>query len=812
MEKRKTKRELIMKIDKLLKRSYIYIASFIIPFLVLVIAFMINGIFPGSEKNIFISDMGAQYVGFYSYLRTIGNGFNSIMYQTMGALGGGYFGTWAYYSSDPLNLVVLLFDPLRLADAIYFLTLFKISLCGVSFSLYLKKGHIHSDNNIVILVSSVSYALMSYNITYSLDIMWLSGSIMLPLVMLGIDQVIGSKRKELFIFSLAYAVIANYYTAYMIVLCCVIYYLYRAFCESFDVKRFFGHTLELFSCGILSALVSAWLWLPVLVDLAKGKLQEGSKTYYGLIREPLQILRQFLPFSFTGITGNDAPPLYCGILITSFFVIYFFRKNIPARKRIAGLFVSVFFLLSLSFNLFDVAWHCFRMPNGFPGRYSFVVSFFMISVFAECIASVPVSGKKIVSRALNAGIVLIAVLDLIVNSAYCIYSLDHDFLAGGYLKSESYYEFYYRNEIYKALGYTYPDRIASYRDYSHDDGFVFEVPSLDYYSSSYNYNISMFFRSLGMNSIFHYYNDSGICPVSASVLNVKGAVAYSSSNEYTLLFHMYEPVYSTEEFALYRNPYPGSLGYLYDHDSYSGLVSDDVFDNLNRLYHDFTGEDVFIRCRREDKPVSPVDDNIAYATDITIYPDAGKHLFMYVSPNDYYENDMQGCNNYLYFEGALVAYYTDAPDRYIVDLGYCDGYELNFLFETDNADNQVFFYSFDDELFAESAVKLVDNGLYDVEYSKKGIDAKVSAEEDCNLAIFLPYEQGYTVMIDGKTTEYGSYADCVLSVPVEKGDHKIRITYFTPGFKAGLTISFIGVLLLFFYLFHDRKKRKKADF
>ncbi len=800
-----------MKIKNLLKSSYVYISAFVITFLFLVLAFMFNGIFPGSEKNIFISDMGAQYVGFYSYLRYMGDGFNSIMYQTMGTLGGGYFGTSAYYSSDPINLVVLLFDPMRLADAIYFLTLLKISLCSVTFALYVKKGHIGCNNTITVLISSLSYALMSYNITYSLDIMWLTGSIMLPLTILGIDLILESKRRELFIISLAYAVIGNYYTAYMIVLFCVIYYLYRAACDSYAPKKFIRHTLELFSCGMLSALISAWLWLPVLVDLSKGKFQEGQRAYYGLIREPLQNLRQFLPFSFTGITGNDAPPLYCGLIITVFFVIYFFQKKISLRKKISTLCVTLLFWLSLLYNLFDVVWHCFRMPNGFPGRYSFVISFFMVSIFAECIGLIPFPQKKTVTGILKAVVCVFVSADLIVNSAYCIYSLDRDRIAGGYLESESYYEFYYRNEIYKALGFTYPSRIVSYRDYSHDDGFVFGIPSLDYYSSSYNYNISMFLRDLGMNSIFHYTSDCGITPVSASILNVNASVAYSVSNEYPLLFSMYEPVYMTEDFALYRNPYPGSLGYLYTHDSYSGSVSDDVFDNLNHLYHDFTGADVFIRCRREDRDASPIDEHIRYAREITIYPEEGKHIFIYISPNDYYENNMQGCNDYLYFEGALVAYYTDAPDRYIVDLGYSDGSTLNFLFETDNIDNEIFFYSFDDELFVNTVGTLSDKGLHNVIYSKKGIDSTVTAEEDSNVAIFLPYEAGYEIKVDGNPTEYSSYADCVLSIPVSAGTHNISVTYFTPGLKPALILSFIGFLILIIYLIFDEKKRRKAN-
>lgn len=802
-----------MKYRKLLEKTYIYIITFCIPFLIMVIAYGINGIYPGSDKTIFVSDMGAQYVGFYSYLHYMGTGYNNIMYQTMGALGGGYFGTWAYYTSDPLSLIVLLFDPIRLSDAIYFLTLIKISLCSLSFAIFLKKGHLRCEKPFVMVISSISYALMSYNLIYSLNIMWLSGSILLPLVILGVDRILESKGKYLFILSLSFAVIANYYTAYMIVLFCMLYFVYRVICDHIDLKRCIKYCLTFFSYGILSALLSAWLWLPVLVDLTKGKFSEGSKAYYGLIRTPIEILRQFFPFSFTGITGNDSPPIYCGLLITIFLVIYFFQKKIPLRRRVAALLVVVFFFLSMLFNLLDVAWHCFRMPNGFPGRYSFVISFFFISLFAECFDVVfSDNDKKNLMAFKNIVIGGFVVFDLVLNAVYSVYSLDHDHIAGGYLESESYSEYCKRIKVYKENGIDYPSRIASYLDFSHDDGFVFGIPSLDYYSSSYNYNVSMFCRDLGMNSIFHYSDDSGICPVSASILNITDAVRYGESNEYYLLFRLYEPVIYGDDYVLFQNPYTGSLGYQYLNDTFSDSVSGDVFENLNHLYHDFTGEDVFIRCAREERSVSPIDSDIKYAREITITPEDGQHLFMYVSPQDYFDNDMQGCNDILYFEGALVAYYTDAPDRYIVDLGCSDGTTLNFTFESDNIDNEIYFYSFDDELYKDTVGRLKERGLYNIVYSKKGIEASVDIDEDCNLAIFLPYETGYDITVDGIPVQYGSYAGCVLSVPIGKGTHHIHISYFTPGLKLGIVISVFGVFFLIFSWISHRKKTKSKDY
>ena len=785
-----------MKKRKLAEKIYIYILAFCIPFLIMVIAYGINGIYPGSAKTIFVSDMGAQYVSFYSFLRYMGTGYNNIMYQTMGALGGGYFGTWAYYTSDPLSVIVLFFDQIRLSDAFYFLTLIKISLCSVTFSIFLKKGHIKCNNSFVILVSSVSYALMSFNLIYSLNVMWISGSIMLPLVILGIDMILDSKNKYPFILFLAFSVIANYYTAYMIVLFCMLYFAYRVISDPIDLKRCIRCCLKLFFYGVLSALLSAWLWLPVLVDLAKGKFSENSKMYYGMIRTPYEVVRQIFPFSFSGITGKDSPPLYCGLLVTLFLILYFFQKKIDLRKRIGALAVVVVFFLSMLFNPLDVAWHCFNTPHGFPGRYSFVISFFIIILFVECFDYVFPSDEKVMTMFIKYSVIgLFVSADVMLNAIYSIYSLDHDRIAGGYLERDSYVGFYKMSETYKANDFNYPDRIASYFDFSHNDGFLFAIPSLDYYSSSYNYNVSNFFRNLGMNSINHYSTDSGICPVSASVLNVDGAVSFSTINEYGMMFDLFTPVSFGEGYALYRNPYAGSLGYLYQEDTFSTSVSDDVFENLNHLYHDFADENVFIRCEREDKETTPVDD-IKNSWEITLHPEEGKHLFMYVSPRDYFENDMKGCNDYIYLNGGLVAFYTDAPDRYIVDLGYSDGTELHFLYESDNVDNEIYFYSFDDKLFVESVERLKKKGLYDIVYSDDGIEASINAEEDCNLAVFLSYENGYTIMIDGIPTEYTDYAGCVLSVPIGIGEHKIHITYYTPGLKLGIFISVLGHILL----------------
>ena len=790
------------------KRTYIYFIVFIIPFIVLVFSYLINGIFPGSEKNLFISDLGGQYIGFFSYIRSVGIGYNNIMFQTLGGLGGGFFGTFAYYISDPLDLIVLLFDQLRLSDAIYYLTLIKISLCGVTFALFVKLGHIKCNDPLVVIISSVSYALMSYNIIYSLNVMWISGVIMLPLVILGIDNIFAGNGRELFIISLCMSVLMNYYTAYMIIVFCVFYFLYRSAIEFRGVKHCFRLALKLLTSGAVSALISACIWLPVLVDLSKGKLSEQNYINPGLIRNPLVVLRQLMPAPYVGISSNDVPPLYCGLLITFFLAFFMINKKISIRKKLAVLTVLAVFLISVSFGFADAVWHCFRVNNGFPCRYSFIISFFLIFVFADNYECVLMINEIRPRRMIRTLLTILVSADLIFNSAYGIYSLDINRMTQGYSNNSDYIEFYKMSETFKALGFTYPDKVASRYKYSHVDGFLYSFPSLDYYSSSYNYNVSRFLRDLGMNSQLHYTEDIGICPVTATVLNVEGVVSGNDDNGFSLLNEMYDQVYSGNGYTLFRNPYQGSLGYSYREDTYSASVSGDVFSNINHLYQDLAGDDVFVRCRREDKETAPIDADTEFARKITIYPEPEMHLYMYVSSEDYYEDGRKECDDRLYYNDSILACYIDMPDRCIVDLGYSDGSALTFTYESDSKNNEIYFYSFDKERFIDSVGSLQKNCLYDVMYSKDGIDACVTLDEKCNVAIFLPYEEGYMITVDGYPSDYGSYAGCMLSIPVDEGTHHIHITYFTPGLKAGLMLSVLGVILFVIIILSSKKITK----
>lgn len=795
---------------KKLKKQYEYCLSFFITALIIVFAFAVNGIYPGSDKSILIFDLGAQYVSFFSYLFQLGSGYNTLMFQTVSSLGGGFFGTWAYYLADPLSFIVLLFGRSNLPLALYFLTILKLSLCSLSFSIYCKNGRLKCDNKFLIVLSSVAYGLMSYTVFYSMNLMWIDGVIMLPIVILGVDLVLEKDQAELLIVSLAVSVIINYYTAYMIILFVILYFVYRFICGDLTFKRFITKGVRLFISGLISGMISAFVWLPVFFDLKRGKLTEESKSLSGLIRNPISVFRQFLPCSYGGFQSKAAPSIYCGLIITALFLIYFFIRKISIRKKIAAFSVFAVFVVSLCWDRGDVLWHAFQIPNFFPARYSFAFSFFILCVSVECgeilLKSISETCKY---KAVVPLLVFIGLVDCTFNSCYLIHSLDNDPVTGGYIKSIYYDYHFYMNELIKEY-IPGNSRIVVDSDYSSNDGYLFGISSLDSYSSSYNLSLSLFFRNIGLNANHHEFSDLGLNPLSASLLGVDYYAEIYKGLSYNSLTDYFDPVYDQDDLCIYENPYSMPPGFMISDES-DGFTYN-VFENVNAVSSDLGyTEDIFIECSSMVVNIDAADEQGIIRTEYTVQPVSGDHLYFYVSPEDYYDKLDGNCYDVLYLGDNCIATYINVGNRYMVDLGISDGTPLVFTFDSKSDLSRVWFYSFDHDKYLDMIKGFDDGLLTDVVYDSKGITGSISLSEDSDVVLMLPYEKGYIIKIDGSLVQYDDYRDSLVKIHIPKGSHTIHLRYVTPGLKTGFLISAIGLILLSVSIIITFKKRKKAN-
>lgn len=85
-----------------------------------------------------------------------------------------------------------------------------------------------------------------------------------------------------------------------------------------------------------------------------------------------------------------------------------------------------------------------------------------------------------------------------------------------------------------------------------------------------------------------------------------------------------------------------------------------------------------------------------------------------------------------------------------------------------------------------------------VSFASSEITGTVNAEQDRYLVFSIPYSKGWTVYDNGKKAELQKANLMYLGMPIEAGNHEIRLIYRTPGGTAGILVSLAGVILMIF--------------
>ena len=401
--------------NKKIKENYIFILSFILPMVIMFVVFTSLGVGFIGDKTIVSSDMYTQYVAYFGKFKDILSGDGSIFYSFNKSIGGNNIGLFAYYLASPLNLLLILFPKSAIGEFIFIIYLIKIGLASLCFSLYISK--IYKKKDLFVVIFSLCYALMSYNICFQMNIMWMDGMMLLPLVALGIEEIILKGKYKLYMIVLFMVVVSNYYIGYMICIFSVVYFFYKSIIYK---KISLPRTFKFFGASFITGGLASFLLIPVLISLSTGKAD------FNLFSEAITIkqnLSSFLSKLFIGSYNmgqvmKSPTNIYCSVMVAELLMLYFFNKEINIRNKIASLIVMVFIALSFFISTFILLWHGFDYPIGFQYRNSFIFCFFIITLAYECWLKIKRSNYK--------GLI-IAVLFFAVASIYVSYG-EYDYL------------------------------------------------------------------------------------------------------------------------------------------------------------------------------------------------------------------------------------------------------------------------------------------------------------------------------------------------------------------------------------------------
>lgn len=806
------------------QRILLYTGAALLPVIIFLICATINGFLPFGKEMLNSYDSFTQYPGMLlEYTRLIKAG--NLFYSWNAGLGFNFFGTLTYYGTSPLNLFAIFATPQNYPFFIAIMTYVRFALLGLSMCFYLEHKNIKPK---YVLLFSTIFALMGYTSTYYYNYIWIDSVIMLPLVIHGLDKILDGKNPTFYIITLALTIWINYYIGYMICIFSLIWFLYHIFFKE-NKKEL---TKTFITSSLLSGLMCAVIIIPTFFALMTGKAElYQTAEYVGLSRNAASFFYSLLPGSYqAGDQGVGPALIYSTVLVAVLAIFYFFNKKPTKKEKIATALVLLFFYLSFSVNALNFAWQFFQRPIWWPSRFSFVFSFFLITLAVKTLTNIDKTEFKRIYRILicifligvtlvsawikwkrntnpvegftytflGVGILLLiemmflldkkefttllicfTVLDLSLN---CFNSLKGNFRYMSYTNSN-----YIKEEIPLILEQLDKENDNFYRfefidDFSSNDGLYFGYHGINYFNSVRNIKVVDLMEKLGekVSDRCHIQFDS-FDPFMMSLFNIK--YLYGEKMDY----------FDNIQNRLYENQHPLALGFTTRNISDVELSSDHPIDNRSKLLKSMTG------------------------LDGEVYKKIPIEKFEHNKNNDTFSYSFKSDRHYLVMNENIVgSIIVDGLEKsfreYYYEINKGDELTIRYAPSENYNKDDIFVTLFDIDAYLEQ-VKILEENLLKANTNTNGhiLEGTIDVTgENKYLFTSIEYEHGMTVYVDGKKVNPDIVLDTLIGIPLGDGHHTITIDYVPRGFKPGLIVSIISLASTIGYLSFRSKKKQEV--
>ena len=359
--------------------------SFALPFILLIAVFASNGFAPFTAEGptTMMLDQRDQYVAYLRFYQGVLKEGGSLIYTSGKVFGGDFMSIFTYYLASPFNLLVAFISSEDIPTFFLFSAIVKLSFA--SFNFYLLCRITSKKLSIMPIVFGLGYALMSYNLVYMSNFMYLDVIMVLPLVILGMLLLEENRHLYVYPLALAYALFTSWYLGAMVAIFAVLFFLVRFIATDGDMRKRFGFALRFAIFSLLGGLAVAGIWLTAFLHFDGTK---ASSTHTDHHFFPLTIF-------FSGLLENSYQTtsdisrntgymtMFVGMAVLACALLYPFNRKYPLRERLPE---SLLFLL-LAFasleSVLSAAFHGGKEPSWFPTRFSFLMGFLLCYVGAK---------------------------------------------------------------------------------------------------------------------------------------------------------------------------------------------------------------------------------------------------------------------------------------------------------------------------------------------------------------------------------------------------------------------------------------------
>lgn len=840
----------------------IYIGSFLIPFLVMTVLCIVYGVEPFGDKSLAIIDGLHQYMPFFAEYHEKVRNLDSFFYSWNGGLGYNFLSLWSYYLASPLNLLMLFFPKTMLNAAFSWILVLKIGLLGLTTGTYLiHKSH---KNNKKVLLFSTAFAFSNYIVGYSWNIMWMDAIVMFPLILLFFDKMMEQGDGRKYSICLALAMIGNFYIAFMICIFLVLWFL------SYEHKNLWGWVRDGLSFAwysILGAALAGIGLMPAFLGIMNTASADAmSLPVHDWLTNGYNILKTHLvataPITNDNFDGNAN--LYISILAILLVFVYFLGREISWKEKGKRAVFLGIFVVSFNETILNFIWHGFHDQYGIPNRFAFLYLFLIILTGFEAMEKRNVMEKHHVALAVLCALLSVVVVAkgadtepgkiefwltivlLLFYGSCLLLAVTKKFswkktmavlgaVALVEIVSMTAYGFSENGQIDIAKFYSDTEMIETIKADIGDDLVRTSLVStkmldeeiwhglkcVSLFGSTANGGAVSMMDHWGFYTGANEYLYRGSTPLTNVLMNVK----YNIRRREDTNVNGFKIVKTYEEMDLLENPYETAIGYglpgyleewnyetVYPFDVQNSFVSEAF--HMGEIFEDIeipdpqTYDCSITRTNRGEyrfNNISSQANNLVF----TIPTVGGEDLYIHYDGSRV-ENTIvkvgeevrinKKINSEIYHVGLIEPGQTVTVSMQLKDEGDNSG-----VVRLSAAD-------FKEKRFDEIYEKLYEERFVTTYYTSDSLEGYVNKAEDGLLLFSIPYDEGWTVLVDGEEVEKEILADGLLAISMEEGFHTLSLSYVSPGFQEGLFLTLAGVFVLAaLSVYFHRKKRTDSE-
>lgn len=792
-------------------RNVAFYASCFVFSVAIFIALAVWGhIYPFGDNSFLANDLKYQYIDFFAWFRHVLLGEANLRYSFSQGLGMNTWGLYSYYLASPFNLLCVFFRQDNLTLFVFVISALKLGCIHISSAWCVQKRFGLSKPAAFLL--SLSFTFCSWTVSNLRNPLWIDCLILLPICAYGCYELIRKQRMTRLVIATALNVMFCWYMAYISILFLCIFVLVE-FVDyiaevGFSWKLMLDRALRFATAIVLGLLLSAWTFLPTILAMSKG----GPVLALGpLLKTSLKsLIRGFIPSMW--INNESTPQFYCGVIMMLLAVSLLFNRTVSIKTRIATLAVTIILVASSVLSPLEYIWCGMRVPNGFYSRTAFLLSFF--ALWAAGYALQALKDHPKLCRASRPAVIL----PLLVFTTIELFANAHSMwnqLYVGYSEDANSTYVATATSTVKAIQdedftpFYRIDRTTTRADcVALNEGLALGYNQLSSYSSANSPQAIALLNSLGYSSVGEFSTRYAE-PILAidTLLGVKYAIAEQAPAGYTTMPELADAAYS-----VYENPFALSIGIATSKDIQNcTLESENPFEKQNDLYSKILGHKVELYT--EIDAAKTADSQNAKQWSVAV--PAGSIGYLYINKDanagSYWPVALtigqRTINNEAWrFDNNIrqIADASDAPSQYTVSMKVAEGY--TDMPQGDEPD----FYALNLEAFKQIIDELRASEFIPTIFKDGKIEGDYTAESDCNLLLSVPYDDGWSVTINGAAAELMPAADKGMScLSVQKGANRIGMTYKTPGSLAGLVVSLATAAALVAAGLNARQKKSR---